>query len=599
MSWTRRAFLNGLLASTVAAAGYGLPSGVRRVAAQERPKLPAQIGQGKSVAVIGAGIAGLTSAFELLGAGFDVTIYEASDRYGGRSLTVRPSDADYKAWYLANSRFVDADAYYDSIPAEVRGPMVPEQTARFTPVRVGDGYFDTYLNCGPGRIPTIHTGILHYCREFDVPLEPFIFIGGTNRFQADAFNEGRPVEFRRFLYEMQGYVSQMLYGTSEAAATVIRRNDATAIADRLRSFLVQFGDLQSGGAFAGTTRTGFALTPGAGTNAGIPLEPLALEQLLDAYDLWPNLLAGQHVKWQFPLVQPVGGMDLIWHAFLEQKPAQSVLRDHVRLSHEVTGLRYADQASVRVTVSYTAPSGQGEAEFDYVVLTCMPHFVGELAMEGLIGDGVKDAVDAVLYERAGKYGWQARRRFWEDPDVGILGGISWSEHMAQQIWYPSDGYNGPTGTLTGAYPWDRSPTDVAGRHYPADQDYRIAVDPEDLPRNHRYASLWGELDHAERTRQALLNGEKLHPGFTENVYADAGLSIAWQNQPFQIAMNVANIPKTRPQAYARLIQPIDRTGHVYVAGDSCSYWEGWMEGAVRSAWWTLGQIRDHVVANGG
>jgi monoamine oxidase len=43
----------------------------------------------KSVAVVGAGVAGLTAALELSLSGHNVSIYEASNRVGGRILTYR------------------------------------------------------------------------------------------------------------------------------------------------------------------------------------------------------------------------------------------------------------------------------------------------------------------------------------------------------------------------------------------------------------------------------------------------------------------------------------------------------------------------------
>ena len=44
---------------------------------------------GKKVAILGAGLSGLTVAYELERAGYDVTIIEASRRIGGRHLTLR------------------------------------------------------------------------------------------------------------------------------------------------------------------------------------------------------------------------------------------------------------------------------------------------------------------------------------------------------------------------------------------------------------------------------------------------------------------------------------------------------------------------------
>ena len=43
------------------------------------------IAPGKRVAIVGAGAAGLCAAFELLKCGVIPTIYEATDRYGGRA----------------------------------------------------------------------------------------------------------------------------------------------------------------------------------------------------------------------------------------------------------------------------------------------------------------------------------------------------------------------------------------------------------------------------------------------------------------------------------------------------------------------------------
>src|SRR5215475_7911948 len=54
--------------------------------------LPGDSDKGKSVAILGAGVAGLCAAYELDRAGYDCVILEAAQRLGGRSLTLRRGD---------------------------------------------------------------------------------------------------------------------------------------------------------------------------------------------------------------------------------------------------------------------------------------------------------------------------------------------------------------------------------------------------------------------------------------------------------------------------------------------------------------------------
>lgn len=99
-------------------------------------------GKGVRVAVLGGGIAGLVSAYELGKAGFECTLLEARDRPGGRNWTIRNG---------ATVEFIDGT----------------RQTAQY----VG---LNSYMNAGPARLPSIHKTILGYCHELDVALEVFV-----------------------------------------------------------------------------------------------------------------------------------------------------------------------------------------------------------------------------------------------------------------------------------------------------------------------------------------------------------------------------------------------------------------------------------------
>src|SRR4051812_43390724 len=137
MALTRRALLEQVGAIGGAGAAYlameALGLAIPTPAGAENFRLPPSTGTGRSVVILGAGIAGLVSAYELRRAGYRVTVLEARDRIGGRVWTVRGGD-----------RIVQTERR--------------EQRAAFDP--------GLYFNAGAARIPTSHRVILGYARRF-------------------------------------------------------------------------------------------------------------------------------------------------------------------------------------------------------------------------------------------------------------------------------------------------------------------------------------------------------------------------------------------------------------------------------------------------
>src|SRR5215469_14897029 len=92
MSFTRRTFIQSMAQIGGYTAAFSTMRALGLIPApgpSPLPQLPADFGKGKKVVILGAGIAGLVSAYELRKAGFDCTILEARNRPGGRSWTVR------------------------------------------------------------------------------------------------------------------------------------------------------------------------------------------------------------------------------------------------------------------------------------------------------------------------------------------------------------------------------------------------------------------------------------------------------------------------------------------------------------------------------
>ena len=91
MSVTRRSFLTKVAQTGGYGAAFSTMQALGLLAQPEAKslRLPTDLGKGKTVVILGAGIAGMVAAYELRKAGFECTLLEARDRPGGRNWTIR------------------------------------------------------------------------------------------------------------------------------------------------------------------------------------------------------------------------------------------------------------------------------------------------------------------------------------------------------------------------------------------------------------------------------------------------------------------------------------------------------------------------------
>ena len=487
---------------------------------------------GVKIVVIGAGLAGLCAAYRAANAGAEVTVLEADKRYGGRSLTVRPEgDRPPSGGPTYVSEYEEWDWTYPS-------------TCRWTPGKA------LYFNAGPGRIPQHHQLVLDYCRELEVKLEPYIFIDEANLLQSDNVFNGKPVPIRQIEFNLFGYIAEMLAKVKDPAM-LNRTLDASDI-EAFRGMLKSFGDLEKGQGgkllFQGTPRAGYAIEPGAGLNAGKPLPQPSLAKILQTEFWETGLFADFRYYWQSSLLQPVLGMDAIWQAFLQQevpyKGERVKLQSRVELNSPVTRIDVKDD---KVHVTY---KGKVESA-DYCISTMPPLLLGNL--DGNLMDTQSRLIlRGIENMPACKVGWQAKSRFWQKQNR-IYGGISWTSDIISEMWYPSSGFDQDTGVLTGAY----------NRGWNARE--------------------FQQKTREERIEAALAGGEKLHPGFRDEVYRDTGLTIAWAKMPYQVGGWVNNPAENQPELYQQLNALNPLGNKVYLAGDYFSYLPGWQQGALDSA----------------
>ena len=612
-SISRRTLLRGALALAGASVLPPLLTGLREAKAAyrtTRPELPANFGAGRSVAIVGAGVAGLTAALVLAKAGFRVAVFEATSTYGGRSLTPRPTDARYRDWWFDryNPAKLFPKMYVDRYAERPESPAPETQVCIFKDDAWEAGGYEgepveLFLNAGPGRIASSHGNLLALCQETGVVLEPYYFASMANLLQGPGFNNGQPVPIGQVNYSLMGEMAQMLAEVNKEACKL--KGEPGDRPRKLANLYELFGDLKRSDPndpctlvidAKGESR-GFARAPGGWRDAGELRPPIGLDAILNSPfvgdasanpELSPGsfLFNGEDINWQPTLMQPVGGMDRIWQRLLVQDvPAQSLLYertlgdrktkvgDLVFLDTAATAIRTGDsQVTVVLKGGDADRTWNGEAvTFDYCISTMSPSLLaGILDPAGLPAPFLKglaafaktggwgDDPTPDLWTPAIKVGWQATNRFWETEDQ-IYGGISWTTDIIGQIWYPSEDFTARTGVLTGAY--NRGP---------------LAA---------QYAAQTGR----QRLETALHGLGLLHPGATDQVFFDRGLSIAWQYMPYQSGGWASDTAVVSPDVYEQ-ITTFAKGSRFYCANDTWSYWPGWQEGSVASAYCAIRAI---------
>lgn len=453
MALTRRALLEQV--GAVGGAGATLAAmellglAVATPASAADFKLPPASGGGKSVVVLGAGIAGLVAAYELRRAGYTVTLLEARERIGGRAWTIRGSD-----------RIVQTDR--------------PLQRAGFS-----EGL---YFNAGPARIPSWHRAILGYAKQLHVPMEVFV-----NSHMATGWDFGGKVyRGRQMVNDMHGRIAELL-----AKAIDVHALDAAMSKDELgffREFLQVFGGLDGKGALTAQPSSGYSDWPGGYDDPGRPLDPLTLRDMLPNRNAAFPQIFQAIIDMQPTMLQPVGGMDRIADALYRQ------VKSSVRLNEPVRAIR-RDGAAVRIE------HRGGVTRADYCVCTLPAHLLERIPND--FSPAKKAALKGINYLKSAKVAFEAPR-FWEED--GVYGGLAWTDRLNENVIYPSSGHHSARGVLVGAYVagWTHPDTPEAFTKLPIAEQIKISADSIEAlhPGKSRLlrapvAVNWGQVPYSE------------------------------------------------------------------------------------------------------
>jgi monoamine oxidase len=271
-----------------------------------------------TVVILGGGISGLTTAYELDKAGYDCVVLEAAPKAGGRCMTVRSGD------------LID----------EVGNPQICEF----------DDEPHMYFNAGPARIPSTHRNLLRYCRDLGVELEIFVNENKEAYVQDDAMFNGKPIKNAAVTTSARGFMAEIMAKnfTGHELDQPLNQYEAESLLAAIRSF----GDLSEGDVFKGSTRSGYA--HGGFIEHGVQKDVADFSELLKT-DFMRMILSQNEGETGPVLFQPVGGMDKIVQGFtdkLEGKIYYDVMvasvnlnnGDGVEVAYEHKGMKYKIQA---------------------------------------------------------------------------------------------------------------------------------------------------------------------------------------------------------------------------------------------------------------
>ena len=368
--------------------------------------------KGASVLVLGSGMAGMTSAYELRKAGYKVQILEYQYRPGGRNCSLYGGDT-----------YTELGGFTQN-------------------VQFDKGH---YLNPGPWRLPYHHYGILHYCKVLGVQLEPFIQSNYNAYVHSTKAFGGKPQRFRHVYTDFNGYVAELLAKSTRQSALdqAVTKEDQEMLLAALR----QWGALDANYEYKSnensSNRRGFDSDPGGGTTSlPTPSTPIAFQELLHS-GLWRSVGSGSGYETQQSLFQPVGGMGMIGKAFGAE------LKEVIKYNAKVIDIK---QDAKGVTVTYVDTKAGGppmQAKADWCVCTIPVSVLSQIPIT--VSAPMQDAINNLSYSSSVKVGLQFKRRFWEEDD-SIYGGITYTDQPNGTIAYPNFNYfSSGKGVILGAY----------------------------------------------------------------------------------------------------------------------------------------------------
>lgn len=515
--------------------------------------------KGIKIGIIGGGLAGLSSAFELRKLGFDINIFETQEnRIGGRVYT----------------------HYFDS-------------DKRF------------YGEVGAMRIPVGHETTWHYINTFALKTRPFIqnnentFIYVRNK-RARNDSQGRSVmekiypEFnltqRERNTQWQKLISDSLSTNLVKISPSVRR-ELLEIKKKYSPTIEYLGSL-------GIRK----VLEGAGLSEGAIELISSVAPFLGAFyynSYTENLIEEYTVDYAYRY-EIVGGMANLplsfYDSLMSKKPKEYVNiqeRDLGTVVFEngktVTGI-YRGNTNNKVILEYKDEKSLETLKqtFDFVICTIPFSSLRNVDVYPMFSPEKMQAIKEVNYTSSQKTAFMCNERFWEKGDVNerIVGGGSNTDLPIQTIWYPSDNTNiNNSYNQTGE---DKESIGIDGNYY---HEPGVILGSYNLNQD---AIRVGNLDDKTRIEEIKRQVEAVHglqKGYLNSVVEEFK-TVDWNREKGFYGAFCYFMPEQQKLFSYAMAKP-EYDDRVYFAGEHVSLTHGWIEGAVSTGMKVANSIAEY------
>jgi monoamine oxidase len=403
-----------------------------------------------------------------------------------------------------------------------------------------------YAEFGAMRIPRVHELTLAYCEAFGLRLRPFVmgnpktlvYVGGRRMTMQDAELDPDQLPFELAEHERGRTYTELWNEATRDVVERYRREGEAAlaaiIADYDRFSIREF--LQHRGWSEGAIELyGVMSFREANMNAAV------IEQLRE--------IVGRAFE---DMQEIVGGFDLLPNAFY------SHLKEDIRFGANVHAI---EQDGDSVTVRFKTESGRFSETGDYAVCAIPFSILRDIEVTPAWSREKQKAIRELNYNPSTKILFQTRTRFWERTD-GIVGGTTSTDLPIRRICYPSHSDpSEPRGALLASYTWGQD------------------------------ALRWGGMDEETRLEEALEDVAKVHPEIVEEY--EVGASHAWYNDRWARGAFALFEPEQETRLQDHIVRP---EGRVRFAGEHCSLWHAWIQGALESGIRAAREIHEESAA---